>query len=258
VSENKAIEFLTEFHISPRDLDLLSVDRKATLSILSFAVSEVNVLMKTFLLSSHSSIGTAAIDQLLSIQRNTILRVWSAKVFEFSEFLKFGGKKKETSDEILLKLSAEQLEAFDLLKHDQGFSFAQNIRHESTNHYSFSAAKDNVKHLAADADCNAYMHEMTGNSFYPMGEHVMFITRISRQSRIAGEDAFRKVIQSWLDWLLRATEWMEATFAKFFEELVLDVFPGRSAYERMYWIAPELVGKSDERKVPVFLRKKDS
>ncbi len=255
MSENKAIEYLTEFRLSWKDLSILPDDQKASLAIFSFAVSEVNALMKMFLLSNHSSIGEPAIDQMASIQRNTILRVWSAKVFEFSVFLTYGGKKKTTSDPDLLQLATESLAKFDALKTGQGFAFAQNIRHESTNHYSFSAAKGNIKHMSSGTNCDIFMHEKTGNSFYPMGESVMFMGRFSRHNRPSEYDNdLNVVVEAWLDWLIKATSWMQEVFDSFFELLKIRHFPDRFATERMYWIDPIFVGNADERKMPIFLR----
>lgn len=87
--KNSAIEHLFEYPLSKSDVAKLPKDQHAVIAVLCFIASESNALAKTYIAASHEDTGETVIDTSLSILRFTILRAWSAKLFEVSEFLGF-------------------------------------------------------------------------------------------------------------------------------------------------------------------------
>ncbi len=251
----KALEHFWEYPISWKRVQLLPEDHQAAVAVLSFAVSEVNALSRLYIFNTHEMLGEEAIDCATSIQRFLILRTWSAKLFEMEEFLQLGGKKKVSRDAELLQLAGSALEDFGELRDPQVYPIVRDIRNEATSHYSFAAAKKNLKHVSPNANCNMYLHQMNGNSFYPMGEEVMFVGRMNRRGATLKEKSERaEQIKNWMNWNLAASNWLNRTHAKFVKNLILEKDEGKGARKRTYWIPPEFVGSKDERSAPIFFR----
>ncbi len=253
---SKAIEHFFEYPINWARIQQLPEDQQAAIAVLSYAVSEANALSRLYIFNSHNMIDEEAIDCATSIQRFLLLRIWSAKLFEVEEFLKLGGTKKESKDEDLLELATDALENFSKLRSTEAYPIVRNIRHEATNHYSFKAAKDNLKHVSKNANCSMYLHELSGNSFYPMGEEVMFIGRINRHgASLATKEQKSEQLESWMNWNLGANRWLAQTHYSFINRLIIEPDGRKPAQKRSYWIPPEMAGSREERMAPIFLRK---
>jgi hypothetical protein len=96
------------------------------------------------------------------------------------------------------------------------------IRHEVANHYTLKAAKKNLRFISPEADLSLYVHELRGNSFYPMGEEVIFAGRLNRHlsgsaADIPPSDAF----DEWLDWSLKATNLANKVHFELVKALIL-------------------------------------
>ncbi|MFN8993274.1 MAG: hypothetical protein ACK5X3_06380, partial [Pseudomonadota bacterium] len=177
---NTAIEYFVELEMRWKEFDPLSDDEKAALSIVCFAVTEVNALMRIYAFAEHHFTGNAAIDYGMLAQSHSLLRCWSAKLFEFSEFITFKDKNNRTSTPSLLALSKKHVAAFDVLKSANGYGAARYLRHETTNHYFLDPVRKNLPHVSDRANCNFYLHQLNGNSHFPMGEEVVFVGRLNR------------------------------------------------------------------------------
>ena len=59
---NKAIEFLYEYKVTGKEMERLDDDVRAALAITSFAVTEINTLMKCYIFSTHGRIDDELID----------------------------------------------------------------------------------------------------------------------------------------------------------------------------------------------------
>lgn len=253
---NTAIEHLVEYPLSQSELNELSRDQQGVVAVLSYAVSETNALSRCYIACMHANTDKPEIEAALNIQRFTILRTWSAKLFEAHEFLQFGGKKRNTEDEEILKLADEVLSEFSALRSGAGFKLAKCIRHEATNHYSLSAAVKNLGHISPRANFNMYLHDLNGNSFYPIGEEVMFLGRLNRfGANLSEMEEKKKAIGDWLDWNLEANRWLGEAHLRYVRKFILDRNPKKYGRKKAYWIDPRLVGTKAEIKVPVFYRK---
>ena len=255
MSDRTAIEHFWEYPLSWEELQTFPEDQQAALAVFSYAASEANALSKLYSATSHSLTGENAIDCAISTQLFVILRTWSSKLFEVEAFLNFKGKNR-TSDQEVLELAKVSLSNFSRLRDSDGYLIARDVRNEASHHYSFTAAKKNLKHVSARANCTMYLHEMNGNSFYPMGEEVLFIGRLNRRgAQLDSEEKRSALLGKWMDWNIEANSWLNDTHAEFMRTLVLEKLGNKFAKKRTYWIDPVLVGKVTERKTPVFLRK---
>jgi hypothetical protein len=252
----KAIEYLVEYSVSSSELQEIPEDQKSILAVISYAVTEVNSLRKLYLASDHEAQGIGVIDEMISHQRNMLLRLWSAKLFEFSEFIELEKVKPKIMDEDVIAFAATVKAGFAALSIGSGYEAARNIRHEATSHYLFSAARKNLPYLDKKASLRLFLHAMTGNAFYPWGDTVMFFGRIARQGRKLATDADkRRLIEEWMDWNLSATKWMDGVAEAAFRSFVLAKFPDKAGRRRDYWIDPVLVATTGERRSPIILRK---
>lgn len=256
MSEKTAIVHLTQYPISVNEFSALSKDQQAGLAIVSYAVSESNVFAKLFIAAAHDPVDEAVIDSSIAMQQFTILRAWSAKLFEVEAFLCLGGKKKESEDVLLLKIAAECLNEFSVLRQHEGYPITRDLRNEATSHYSFSSARKNLEHLSQSFDASMYLNEQTGNSFYPLGEEVMFVGRINRRAANLTDKAERmKILESWMNWNIQANQWLVSCHNKFVRQLLFDRFENKYARKRVFWVPPALSLTKEEAKVPIFYRK---
>jgi hypothetical protein len=256
VSGITAIEYFVELEMRWKEFDPLSDDEKAALSIVCFAVTEVNALMRMYAFAEHHFTGKAAIDYGMLAQSHSLLRSWSAKLFEFSEFITFKDKNNRTSDPSLLALSKKHASTFEALKTENGYGAARYLRHETTNHYLLVPVRKNLPHVSDRANCNFYLHQLNGNSHFPMGEEVVFVGRLNRDgAHLATDEEKRKTYSDWWTWNLSATKWLNAVHLDFYRELVVPLAKAKTARRRAYWIDPRLVGVPEQDKLPLFMRK---
>lgn len=250
-----AIEYLVDYSLRWADLRDLPEDQVAFLGVLSYAVSEVNALSGIYIFSSHPMIENEAIDNAILIQRFVLLRSWSARLFEAIELLENGVKKRQISDQDLLEFVKECLKELSAIKSSKGYELARDLRNESTNHYSFSTAKKNLKHISDRANCNMYLHEKKVNSFYPFGEEVMFVGRLNRHgASLRTRDKKSNLLDLWISWNLKATQLIGDIQVEFFKKFLLERFPDKFGHERPYWIPRELASTVEDKHVPIFLR----
>lgn len=236
----------------------LPEDQQAALAILSYAVSETNALAKLYICQSHEMTGIEAIDLASTIQRFVVLRSWSARLFEIEQFLTLGGKKKKTDDSALMSLASAAIQDFESIRTHQGYAIARDLRNEATSHYSFDAAKKNLSHVSNNSNCTMYLHELNGNSFFPLGEEVMFQGRLNRKgSNLASREERAQLLKYWYDWNLLANKWLADAHVNFIKTLVIERFEGKGARKKTYWVPKEFVGTKEDRMTPVFLEKSD-
>jgi hypothetical protein len=83
-------------------------------------------------------------------------------------------------DESGLSALEEFVNEKNRLTSDSNYLLAKTIRDHSTNHYLVSPAAANLQYVSKNAKVAAYLHETQGNSYYPIGEEVVFSGRLSR------------------------------------------------------------------------------
>jgi hypothetical protein len=251
--ENKALLPFDVIDFNWKQMRELPDDHLAMLSVLSYAVSEVNALRRIYLCQEHERVGEKAVDSAVNIQRFLIIRSWSSRLFEAEQFLsKLCSKKSETRDESVQRLAVQAIEEFEKISTGDGHKVAEMIRHESTNHYSFKAAKKNIEHVSVDMDVNMYLTEKSGNSYYPLGEAVMFHARLDRRwANVDSKEMRDELFLEWLTWNTAANNWLENTHGKITNELLFVPLGGVKMRPRRYWAPKSTAGDYRERLTPI-------
>ncbi len=254
---NNALVQISEFPLSAENLRSLPLEHTAAMSVLGFAISELNALRRIFLSQSHEYTGEKPIDEASSIQRLVVLRTWSSKLFEVRDFLQsLSGKKSLTDDPRLQELAEKALLDINMSGSQEGFEVARDVRHEASNHYLFEAAKKNIPHLHEGASLNFYIHEHGGNDFFPIGEAVMFHGRLHRRwKNVPSIEERRRKFDQWIEWCMVTNEVLSVVHANFAKVLVFEKLGRNSFYTKNYWVPYALVGSPSGRMTPVFFRK---
>ncbi|MFQ1699220.1 hypothetical protein ACJ5NV_01360 [Loktanella agnita] len=244
------IEF-QEFDLDWNTLKGLPKNHLVVFSVVSFAVSEVNALRKLFLAQNHPYTKIPSIDSAGNIARFVLLRTWSAKLFEFLEFLKSIEKRK--NDAIISELSRDSQHQVNNLAKGEGYEVARCLRHETANHYSFDAAIKNYPHISEDGDFNLYTHNFGGNDFFPIGEELMFNARLNRKWRNIPEKQERdRLFNDWLGWCLEMTDALVLIHARFAHGLIFVPLGRNDMKETCYQLPDYLVGDLYDVIVPIF------
>jgi hypothetical protein len=253
---NKAAVHFHEFHLPQASLRRLPEDHIAALGVMSYAISELNILSRIYLAQASDDTGVRVIDEIIKAQKLLVLRSWSSKLFEVRAFLaSLTGKKPRTQDLLLQKLADDGLNALDKLSSTEGYKAANDIRHEAAHHYSFDAAKKNIAHLPTDALFDALLHRHQGNNFYPLGEYLMFHGRLQRRWKTDQTLREKQVkFEVWLQWCMDAKESVEDIFAKFMSELLFEKLGRNAFYTKTYWIPESLVGHPFDHRTPIVFR----
>jgi len=172
--EKKAIEFLAEYRVSKLEFDALNELVRVAIATSAYAYSESNVFARIYIFSDHDYEGEKAIEAMIQIQRFTLLRTWSAKLLEYHNFLRELRKLAIDDCEPLLKFLDGNLPKFNELKKMAGYETIRSLRNKVINHLDPSFILANLDHIDEHADLSLHIHEKEGNSFSPVGEHVVF------------------------------------------------------------------------------------
>ncbi len=252
---NFATENIDEYALNWSDLKGLTEDEKAFVALSCYAVTELNVLSRVYLFSSHIPNGNEIIDAAIQAQRFVLLRTWSAKLFEFSECIKQMNGPKSKLDESVENIAKRASSLFEQVKCLKGYSVAKHIRHEASNHYSFPATKKNLGFVEDSADCGLYLHEMEGNSFYPMGEEVVFGGRIIRHgSPSSSFESIHNMLDDWMEWNIQATKWVRDVQFLAVKTLIVDKLSNKSFEKKKIPVDRNIARTISDGGVPIFLR----
>lgn len=254
---NRAIVQFDEFPLSMDTLRKLPEDQVAALAVLSFAVSEANALQRIFLSQSHGYTGEKLIDEVMNVQKFVILRTWSSKLFEVREFLQsLCGIKRSTKDGVLYDLANQAIDDLERTTNTEGYRVARDIRNESSNHYLLEAARKNLPHVHSDALCNIYIHQHSGNDFFPLGEAVMFHGRLHRRwKNDSSLEERKRKFGLWIDWCIDASSSFDRSHARFANAIIFEPLGRNRFHRKTYWVSESLVGHPMERLTPVVFRR---
>jgi len=251
---NKKIEQLYEYRISKAEFEQLEELDKVLVSVICFAASEINMFSKLYLCSSPDFCDETLLDSLIASQKMTVLRSWSAKLFELHEFAKqFQSQKGGSAD----ARSAVRLflSKFDGQDDRIGFNVARALRNEVTNHYSLPAAKKNLKHVSDRANLVLLLHCKDGNSSYPMGEEVLFAGRVNRfaSGKNDGQNG-HKLLEKWYQFNLDATKLARELLNDVIASLIFAKYPEKFARQKTFFVDDEFSQEHGAVCVPLFLR----
>jgi hypothetical protein len=260
---NTPIEHLHIFRLKWSELASLTLDEKAALSILGFLVSEINALKRLSLLAMFPHDEKSDIAPAIAIQRNLILRTTTAKLFEFLRFVekRLDNKAEVTSVTRILTGFSEELAG---LREGIGFRLARQIRHKMANHLDFDEAKASAETAGNDVECSFYLTVANGNSYFPIGDEVVFASSLKRtwesetdeNSPLEEEErpSFADALDAWIDWTLKLSDLADRVHLALFKELVEPLVPDRMAQHKPVWLDPDLVASHPGFRLPIFVR----
>ncbi|MDA7964342.1 hypothetical protein [Ruegeria sp.] len=255
MSELKAIEHITEYRLSREEFNQIPEDQRAALCVTSYAISEINTLARLYMLSWHDLEDNDVVDHMIFAQSNVLLRLFSAKIFEFSQLMNLKDKDNKTDDPVVRGLFEAANTKFENLKARKGYKLALFVRHEASNHYRLKPARENLGGVSENARLSLYVHKHNANTIHPLGEESMFIARLNRANRTASSKEEKiELHNEWFQWNLDATDWVNETFEQLVRKVVLSRFPKKTARRTPHWVDPQLVGELEEIRLPVFLR----
>ncbi|WP_179378550.1 hypothetical protein [Jannaschia marina] len=246
----KSLAKIAKIPRSASQIAKLPPQQAAFLGVLDYAVSEINIAQRLFLLSCHEAPECEELKIAVTLQQNLLIRLSSSKIFEVYEETKV--LSLNSSDQSVKELSSEFVSEFDKLSKADGYQIARAIRHESTNHYSTKAASKNMDFLLEGADASLYVTDRQGNGFYPFGDALMFDARLNRHGGRRGDGD--RMVKCWLDWASTANRALHELHGAAFVKLWLDRYPTRKRQMRNLWVEPELTHDFSPL-LPVYLHK---
>jgi hypothetical protein len=248
------IEHVYVFQLRLSELSPLSKSEKAALAVLCFVVSELNVLRKVSLFSMFSDEMPKDVRPAAAIQRNLFLRTMTAKLFEFLRLVEKKVAQSAQSDrvkEVLQGFSAEISDA----RTGIGFTIAKKIRNKMANHFDFEEVERTIDHCEASTDCSFYLTEANGNSYYPMGDDVVFASGVNRAIAESGLTvSFSEALDEWMDWTIKLSVLADSIHVALFEKLILPLNPDHMARQRPQWLPSDLVAYHPGFRLPIFIR----
>lgn len=139
------------------------------------------------------------------------MRSLNARIFEAIKLLQDYKKiiRREGDTDRIAKFD-EYAATIGELEKDPSYLLAKTIRDYATNHYLPS--KKNIPHVSERAKFVAYLHENSGNSYYPFGEEFVFLALIGRYFDKHGQSEYSmKDLRNWIDWGLKASRFISKT-----------------------------------------------
>lgn len=254
--DKKSLAHYLEFQTNWNELSRIPESHLAAVALLQYAVTDVNALRKIYLCQDHDLTGEKATDSAINTHRFVILRSWSSRIFEAIQFLKSGQRKDFCNEPKLKELADEAMGKLYEISQGDGYETARTIRNEATNHYSFSAAKKNLKHVDASMNVNMYIAENCGNQFYPMGEAVMFHALLNRRWSDQTEQQRTQRFHDWLFWNLDANKWLSDVLGRFVQEIMFNSLGRSSIRKTTYWVSPDYASDRSGKLTPIFVQRR--
>lgn len=250
-----ALVHFEEVPLFKRDLGGVPEDSLALFSISSYAVSELNVIARALVACIHEQERDDVINAASFIQQACMARYWILKLFEFHDcLLKLKTGKSSSSGEVR-KIATNCIETFETLESRDFYGLVRAVRNEAAGHYSFSAAKKNLAHVEDRAMAHMVAGASMGNSFYPLGEEVMFIGRLNQYGAGLGSKVDKAdLVNKLFEWGREATKWVQECHTEIFRQLVQPFLDGKYKKKTTYWVSPSKVGDLRMFNVPVFAR----
>ena len=239
--DNAKILDLVQYQLTKQELASLDDDYAALLATLCYALNEIRVVSSLYL-SAFQEPKDEHVKRKWIVQRNTLLRMMNAKVFEalkgvhdFEDSL----RRKDCNHD-LLTLLEKHSEKLRGLKRESGYKISERLRSQSTNHYLPSIAKRNLKYLSQRASKSLYLHETDGDSFFPLGEEVVFdsaFVALESEFKTNADDLFL----AWLTWTQQANRTVSSTFDGLAKHLVQVSFPSKFGQQRKPYVEPSFL-----------------
>lgn len=254
------IEYFHSVSLTKADIDQLGPENLSYLSTVLFAANELFVFQK--ILSSNIKTPKQRDTEILTlsfIQQSTILRTLSAKVLEFIKLFEDQNKiwKRGGFNDEIERMRSHTAQLLSL-KGSKFYQFTKEMRNSLINHYLVSATLKNLNYVSENADYSFYLHQELGNSFFPIGEEVVFFGFVNRHFGDDGEvNSFEEksvFIKEWVDWVLEALKWANNVVETFSIFIILEKLGGKIAKRKPLFIDPEIVADIHKFRSPLIFR----
>ncbi|UWQ37758.1 hypothetical protein K3552_01760 [Leisingera aquaemixtae] len=242
-----------EMRIKKSDLSHLSDEETAVFGMLSYICNELNVFSRLLRLSGEKENDGAPVRFARDLQHHVVLRTLSSRLFEAYEFISEVGKKARGINSDIFSLFQRSATEIEKLGASNSRSINRNIRNETSFHYKYRDALKNAKSLPEDADASIYLNELDGNTYFVLGESMMFFERLRRFSKADKKFENPELLaEEWLSWSLDIVRLVKKLLADVFE-IVLDRLDTKIR-KTHYYVKRGMVAESDSAFAPVFLR----
>lgn len=254
------IEYFHSVSLTKADIDQLGPENLSFLSTILFAANELFVFQK--ILSSNVKTPKQRDTEILTlsfIQQSTILRTLSAKALEFIKLFEDQNKiweRRGFNNEI--KIMENHTTQLLSLKESKFYQFTKEMRNSLINHYLVSETFNNLKYISEKADYSFHLHQEQGNSFFPIGEEIVFIGFVNRYfGDDGGVNSFEEksvFIKDWIDWVLETLKWVNNVVQSFSIFIILEKLDGKIAKRKALFIDPEIVADIHKFRSPLIFR----
>lgn len=253
------IEKLVEIRFSKDDIDAIGTKDFAFLSITLFAANEIFVFYKYMASNIYKKdLVEPQIQALATIQQAVILRIMSAKLFEFIELYEAQHKKwMRSGASAEMDRFADRTKELSEIKSGQFYDLTKRMRNKITNHYAVDDIVGNINYIDSLANLTAQMHEEQGNSFFPIGEEVVFIglmnKYMSKESGLTTFEEKRSFTENWIAWTLKAARWVSATTYDIIRYYVIERLQKKGRVKTFH-LDPKLIADVTSHRAPIMLR----
>ena len=144
------------------------------------------------------------------------------------------------------------------LKASEFFSFTMKMRNKIINHYLISEISENLPHTSDRSDYSMQLHEEQGNSFFPIGEEVVFIGFVNRffaeGDKIYTPEQKSVFINDWISWVQDSLKWVNSVVQSFSKFIIFEILGLKSTRRKVFYLEPGLVGDIHKFRTPLILR----
>lgn len=242
---------LRRLEMSEQDFAAVPEDQKAALAAVSHAINELNVFKRLFLFSAVAEHPENEFGIALWIQQLTLLRSWSAKLFELQKLLEFTGSKNRTKDKVLRGIAKKAEAKFANLKDEAGYRMAREFRNEITNHIGLSSARKNLPYVTKKAVCIAYLTPEDGNCFFPIGEDFAFGGLLARLWGDLDLEP-RQALDIWFGWNTKVNNWATVMHLEMLDEIIGG--PSLEDTTLSLELGEEFIGDPAHKQIPMYTK----
>lgn len=253
--ENMKIVHLGELVLTQEHIGHLSDEEVSFIATLCFAVDEISVFERLLVQTMNGLPRSEEMLQLHTMQQLTIMRVMNAKVLEalkifnqYKTMLERSGKKRQ------LDFLRQYNEEVEKIRTHPAFETAQEIRNTSTNHYTPSETKKNLKFHTKNQDLKMYFHENNGNSFHPIGEDLVFIAKLARE--MGSREKVADGLDGWIGWGLKASKFLKKAQQEYLIWLATESVPNWRLTKKTPYLEAKFSGVLGETTLPLYLDEK--
>lgn len=214
----------TKFSLAGNELKALPEHRRNFLVLSSFVYNELNIFTK--ILAAIISVEAREVHQhdAFAASVGPIIRVLTLKLFEwFATSGATNGAAAANDDQNLLGLFRKHSKRRRTLEKSEIFNVVGIIRDKSAAHFDLPRASLAIDEIENDGRYHFLLSESRGNSFYVLGEEIVFSSLLARAKTPSKgtEEAAQDKLGEIVDWIGKATNFI-FEFHEQFAQMILD------------------------------------